>query len=149
MTARPDSVAPEADVVRDLLRRMVWVAPLFVLGGLVGWGVDGMFSALYALALVAANFVAAAALIGWGARTSPGALMFAVLGGYLVRLAAVLGAIWAVKDAGWVEMVPLGITLVATHLGLLIWESRYVSLSLAFPGLKPEARGATSTEEAQ
>jgi len=36
-----------------------------------------------------------------------------------------------------VEMVPLGLTLVATHLGLLIWEARYVSLSLAFPGLKP------------
>jgi hypothetical protein len=141
---QPDSVAPEADVARDLLRRMVWIAPLFVVGGLIGWGLDGALSALFALALVAANFAAAAALIGWGAKTSPGALMIAVLGGYIVRLAAVLGAIWAVQDLAWVEMVPLGITLVATHLGLLIWETRYVSLSLAFPGLKP----GTDTEEA-
>jgi hypothetical protein len=143
-TVTSESVAPEAEVVRDLLRRMVWVAPLFVIGGLIGWGTDGALSALYALVLVAANFAAAAALIGWGAKTSPGALMIAVLGGYIVRLSAVLGAIWVVQDAGWVEMVPLGITLVATHLGLLIWESRYVSLSLAFPGLKP----GTDTEEA-
>ncbi len=141
---RPGSEAPEADVARDLLRRMIWVAPGFVLFGLIGWGTDGALSALYALLLVALNFAAAAALIGWGARTSPGALMIAVMGGYIVRLSAVLGAIWVVQDLAWVEMVPLGVTLVATHLGLLIWESRYVSLSLAYPGLKPGA----DTEEA-
>jgi hypothetical protein len=129
--------APEAQVARDLLRRMVWVAPAFVLASAIGWGVDGVLSSLFALALVAANFAAAAALIGWGARTSPNALMAAVMGGYVVRLGAVLLALWAVQDLGWVEMVPLGITLLATHLGLLVWESRYVSLSLAFPGLKP------------
>ena len=32
---------------------------------------------------------------------------------------------------------PLGITLVASYLGLLFWELRYVSISLAHPGLKP------------
>jgi hypothetical protein len=136
---RPRTEAPEAEVARDLLRRMVWVAPLFVVGSAIGWGLDGALSALFALALVAANFAAAAALIGWGARTSPNALLVAVMGGYVVRLSAVLLALWLVQDLAWVEMVPLGITLVATHLGLLVWESRYVSLSLAFPGLKPEA----------
>jgi hypothetical protein len=131
--------APEADVARDLLRRMVWVAPVFVVAATLGWGVDGALSALFALVLVAANFAAAAALMGWGARTSPNALMVAVMGGYIVRLGAVVLALWAVQDLAWVEMVPLGITLVATHLGLLAWESRYVSLSLAYPGLKPGA----------
>ena len=42
-----------------------------------------------------------------------------------------------VKDAGWVNLWPLGLSLIITHLGLLIWETRYVSASLAFPGLKP------------
>jgi hypothetical protein len=32
----------------------------------------------------------------------------------------------------------IGLTLVATHLGLLFWELRFISASLAFPGLKPE-----------
>jgi hypothetical protein len=129
--------APEAEVARDLLRRMVWIAPLFVVGSAAFWGVDGALSALFALGLVAANFAAAAALIGWGVKNGPNHLMVAVLGGYVVRLGAILLALWLVQDLAWVEMVPLGITLVATHVGLLFWESRYVSLSLAFPGLKP------------
>jgi len=33
--------------------------------------------------------------------------------------------------------VPLALTIGVTHLGLLIWETRYVSASLAYPGLKP------------
>ena len=28
--------------------------------------------------------------------------------------------------------------LIVTHLGLLFWELRYVSGSMAFPGLKPK-----------
>ena len=28
-------------------------------------------------------------------------------------------------------------TLIVAHLALLLWETRYVSASLAFPGLKP------------
>jgi len=143
MTDAPDSVlpdpdaAPEAEIARDLLRRLVWVAPAFVIGGFLGWGTDGALSALFALGLVAANFAAAAALMGWGARNGPNALGAAVLGGYVVRIGVLLGVLWLVKDLSWVEMVPLAITLLATHLGLLLWETRYVSLSLAHPGLKP------------
>ena len=41
------------------------------------------------------------------------------------------------KDASWMELWPMGLTLVIAHLGLLWWETRYVSASLAYPGLKP------------
>lgn len=137
--------APEADIARDMVRRVFWVAPLFVLGGFLGWGVDGALSALFALGLVAGNFAASAALITWGARISPSALLITVLGGYPLRMGVLLGAIWLVKDAAWIEMTPLAITLLATHLGLLFWETRRVSMSLAFPGLKP----GTATEDAE
>jgi len=50
-----------------------------------------------------------------------------------------------VKDMGWVHLPVLGITLIVTHLGLLFWETRYVSASLAFPTLKPTARTTSST----
>jgi hypothetical protein len=46
-------------------------------------------------------------------------------------------AVLAVRDQSWIEPAPLGITLVVAHLGLLFWETRFVSASLAFPGLKP------------
>ena len=93
--------------------------------------------AAFAIAVVCVNFLLSAALITWTARISIGLMMGAVLFGYLLRLGLIFLAIWLVKDASWVELVPLGITLIVTHLGLLFWELRYVSASLAFPGLKP------------
>ena len=61
----------------------------------------------------------------------------AALFGFLVRLAFIFAAFWVVRDASWMQVVPFAITLVVAHLGLLFWETRYVSANLAFPGLKP------------
>ena len=60
------------------------------------------------------------------------------LGGYVLRLGLIFLAVWLVKDMSWVAMVPLGITIIVTHLGLLFWEMRHVSASMANPGLKPK-----------
>ena len=84
-----------------------------------------------------AAFALAAALLSWTARISLGLMMGAALFGYLLRLGLVFLAVWLVVDQPWVDVVPLGLTLIITHLGLLAWELRYVSASLAFPGLKP------------
>lgn len=35
-------------------------------------------------------------------------------------------------------LVPFGVTIVVAHLGLLFWETKYISASLAFPALKPK-----------
>jgi hypothetical protein len=129
--------APEAELARDLARRGLLVAPVLLLLGALGWGVDGALSAGYGLLLVVANFALAAALLVWAAPISLGALMAAALFGYLLRLALLFGAVVLVHDAGWVELWPLGLTLVVTHLGLLAWEARSVSASLAYPALKP------------
>ncbi len=63
--------------------------------------------------------------------------MAAVLFGYLVRLGLIFVAVYAVKDAAWISLPALGATIIVTHLGLLVWELKYVALSLAYPGLKP------------
>jgi hypothetical protein len=73
--------------------------------------------------------------LGWAARRSPGMLGAVALGGFLVRMGLVLGALLLVKphvDAG-----TLMLTLVASHVGLLFWETRSLSLSLAAPALRP------------
>jgi len=93
----------------------------------------------FAAALVLANFWLSAALLGWAARISLGLLMGVSLFGFLVRLGLITAAVLLVKDQAWVEPIPLAITLVVAHLGLLFWETRYVSASLAFPGLKPSS----------
>ena len=60
------------------------------------------------------------------------------------RLAADQGAVapatavmLAVRNQPWIDLVALGVTVLVTHLGLLFWELRYVSASLAYPALKP------------
>jgi hypothetical protein len=127
----------ERELVSDMLRRgLPFVPAVLVLAGLIaGW--SGVASAGYGMAIVAVNLVLSAISLAWAARTSPAALMAAALGGFLVRMGLVTVAILLVKDASWVSLVTLGVTVLLSQLGLLFWETRYVSASLAFPGLKP------------
>jgi hypothetical protein len=87
------------------------------------------------------NFVLSAALLAGTARISLALMMGAALFGYLVRLGLIFLAVLLVRDASWMALPALGLTLIVTHLGLLFWEIRYVSASLAFPGLKPARVG--------
>jgi len=139
MTTRDLGPAPEPEIAADMVKRALPVAPVVVLLALVPWGIDGALSAAFAIAVVVVNFLLAAWVLAAASRISYGLLMGAALFGYLVRIALIGLAVWAVKDASWVEPLPLGLTLIVTHLGLLLWELRYVSASLAFPGLKPGA----------
>ncbi|QYG94598.1 ATP synthase subunit I [Iamia sp. SCSIO 61187] len=129
--------APETEIIHDLVRRGLYAAPAALLVGFLGWRLDGLASVAIAVALVLVNFVAAAALQAWAARISYGLVAGVALFGFLVRLAIISAVVLLIGDQPWVAPVPLGLTLVIGHLGLLIWESRFVSASLAFPGLKP------------
>jgi hypothetical protein len=147
MTQRFDETAPEAEIARDIARRGLMVAPVLVAAGAIGWGVDGALSAAYGVGIVVANFLISAAMLTWAGRISVALVMGAAMFGYLVRLGLVAAAVLVVKDMAWVELVPLGLTLIITHLGLLFWETRYVSASLAYPGLKPGVGRASTTKE--
>jgi hypothetical protein len=129
--------AVEPQVALDMARRVLpAIPPLVLVAGLV-WGVDGATSAAFAILLVLANLAASAWLLATAARISLPLLMVAALGGFVIRLAVLTGVVILVKDQGWVDLVALSLTLVVTHLGLLIWETRHISASLAFPALKP------------
>jgi hypothetical protein len=144
---RIDGPAPERDVARDLVKKGALLGPVLVLiCGLI-WGWAGAASAAFAVALVCVNFVVAAALITSTVRISVGVMMAAVLFGFLLRLGVICVAVFLVKDADWVELVPLGLTIIVTHVGLLFWELRYVSASLAFPGLQPSPANSPTTKD--
>ena len=132
-----EPVAPESDIARHLARRAVLVAPVFLVGGLIGWGPTGLFSAALGLVLVAVNFRLGAAIITRATQISINALYGAVLGGYVARLGLMTAVVLVVKAGGWLATVPFAITLLVTHLGLLVWESRHVALTLAAPGRRP------------
>jgi hypothetical protein len=140
--------APETEIAHDLVRRGLPVLPVLVAVGALVAGVDGALSAAFAIALVVGNFLLSAYLVAGAARISLSMVMGAVLFGYLVRLAIITGAVLAVKDMGWVHLPVLGLTLIATHLGLLLWETRFISASLAFPTLKPSRARSKSAAPA-
>jgi len=129
--------APEAAVTKDMVRRGLIVAPLLIAVCGLLWQMNGALSSAYGIALVLVNFTLAATLVTVTARISLGLMMGAVLFGYLIRLGLIFLAVFLVKDAGWISLPALGATIIVTHLGLLIWEMKYVALSLAHPGLKP------------
>lgn len=137
ITTRFDGPAPEVAVSTDMIKRGLIVAPLLIAVCGVIWGLDGVWSSAYGIAIVLANFALAAGSIAMAARISLGLMMAATLFGYLVRLALIFLAVWLVKDAAWISFPALGSTIIITHLGLLFWEMKYVALSLAHPGLKP------------
>lgn len=137
LTQVPVDTEPEMEIVRDLLRRGLPVVPVPLIIGALMAGVDGALSAATALAMVVANFVAAAVSLIWAARINLGLLMGVALFGYLLRVSVLFGIVFLLKDLGWVHLGVLGGTLIVTHLGLLAWELKYVSASLAHPALKP------------
>lgn len=137
ITTRLDGPAPELEISRDMIRRGLIVAPVLIALCGVIWGINGVWSSAYGVAIVLVNFAIAAGLIAFTVRISLGLMMGAILFGYLVRLGLVLLAFVLVKDADWMSRPALGLTVIVTHLGLLAWELKYVAASLAFPGLKP------------
>lgn len=137
VTGEAGPVAVETKVVNDMVRRSLPLLAVLVLAAGLVWGVDGALSAAFAIGLVLANFVVAASLLAGAARISVALIAVAAMGGFVLRLALITIAVLLVKDQAWVDIVPLGLTLVTTHLVLLIWEARHVSFSLAFPGVMP------------
>ena len=137
LTTRDLGPAPEREVARDIAIRGLKVLPVALVLGFIGWGANGVISVGLAVAMVLVNFLVAAALLSWAARISLGLLMGVALFGFVLRIGAIGLVLYLVRDEPWVAPVPLGFTLVLAHLGLLLWEARFVSLSLAYPGLKP------------
>jgi len=62
-TTRVEGPAPEVEVSTDLVKRGLIVAPVMIALCGVLWGADGVWSSMYGIALVLANFAVAAALI--------------------------------------------------------------------------------------
>lgn len=136
-TAEAPCAPVEREVVTDMVRRSWPILPVLVVVAGVFWGAGGALSAAYAIGLVLLNYFVSASLLAWSARIALPLMMVAALGGFIVRLALITVAVLAVRNQSWVSMVPLGFTLIITHLGLLIWEARHLTMSLAYPTTAP------------
>jgi len=128
----------ERELVVDIARRGLMVAPAIVGVAAIARGGAGAASAAFAVAVVILNLGLSGAALSWAARTSLNLLMVAALGGFLLRMGALVGVIALIRHQPWVDLPTLAVTLLLTQLGLLFWESKYVSATLAYPGLKPQ-----------
>jgi hypothetical protein len=110
----------EREIALDLVKHGLPVAPAIILvGGLArGWA-------------------GAAGVMTRAAKHGPGAIGGAALGSYVVRLAVIVLALALLRHASWIDLPTFGFVMVGTYLGLLFWEAKYVSLTLAAPGLRP------------
>ncbi len=129
--------APERRVAGDIVRKGLLAGPPLVLFCALGWGLDGLWSALLALGLVLANFFAGAAIIGRCSSISSVMMMAGVLGGYFLRLGIITAVVVPIRNEAWFDVTPFAIVLLVLHIGLLVWELRHVAASLAHPGLHP------------
>jgi hypothetical protein len=150
LSMRDTGPAPEAALARDIVKRGLIASPILLGLSAAFWGLNGAYSCAYALAIVFGNFGLAAALVAYAARISYALMMASMMFGYLLRMGLVAVAVFAVRNLEWVEFIPLGLTIIVAHLGLLFWEMRYVSLSLAYPGLKPKKQSKEkSTQQSE
>lgn len=145
-TTQTQGQQPVLQVTKDIIRRGFIAGPVFLIVGGSIWGLDGLYSVAFGLGLVLLNFWLSAALISYSARISLALLMGSVLFGFLLRLGIIFIAFWLTKDASWMSVMAFGLTLIILHLGLLIWELKYISASLAYPGLKPTAKELKAKE---
>ena len=141
--------APELQVAADLARRAIPIAPVLLLAALIGWGWSGVASSAIGIGLVVVNFLTAALIITYTIRVSLNALMAGVMFGFMLRLAMLTAAVVLLRKLSWIDDIPLLFTVLITHIGLLIWETRYVSMSLAYPGLKPRAKTREALRQQQ
>ncbi len=147
LTLDSRSVAYESQVARHLARHALLIAPAVVAIAALFRGVGGAVSAAIGLALVAANFLISARIIAWAAGRSVGAIYGAVFGGFFVRLAVLTCIVLLLEPVALIDIPVLVLTLAITHFALLVWETRYVSLTLAAPGLKPGVVSASKDKE--
>jgi hypothetical protein len=144
-----DAAPPvERRIAVDLARHGLIVAPAVVLVAGLLRGVDGAASAALGVAVVVVNFFVAALSLEWGARRGGNALFGVALGGFLLRMVSIVVVLFVAEALfGWADVVVLGLTLFITHLGLLFWELRSVSFSLAAPGLRRDRLTTTARKE--
>jgi hypothetical protein len=125
-------MARSADPERELVRR---AAPLaipaaavaFLVGTVAaGWNVG--WSAAAGIAVVGLNFAASGLSLSWAARISLTAIAAVVMGGFIVRLGAILAVMFVLdRFTGWFVPAAFGFAVIPATILLLVYELRLLA----------------------
>jgi hypothetical protein len=120
-------MAPESELIRRIAPLALPVAVIaFAIGTLVG-GTDAGWSAVIAIALVTLNFVAHGWSIALAAQISPTALYAVGLGGFVIRLGAIVAVIALLQQTDWFSIAAFIAALVPCTVALLVVEMKMIS----------------------
>jgi hypothetical protein len=133
----PSTERIESTIALDLAKKGAIAAPALLVALGLWRGADAGLGGALALAVVLANLLASASILGWTARRAPHALTGVALMSFLGRLAVITLSGAAIKALDVVDWPVFCLTLIGSYFALLFWELRSISLSLAYPGLKP------------
>lgn len=124
---RVGGAEPERELIRRLSPFALPVAAVaFGIGALIS-GTGPGWSAAIGIAIVYVNFVAHAGSLAWAARISPVILFATGLGGYIVRLGAIVAIIALLRQLPWFSTVAFIAALVPATIALLVVEAKLLS----------------------
>jgi uncharacterized membrane protein len=134
--------AVEREIAVHIAKHGAVAAPLIIAAATALRGWNGLTSSAIGVAIVIVNFLVAAAIMTRAARSGPAAIGGAAAGGYIARLAIIVIALVALRHRSWIDLPTLGVVIVGTHIGLLFYEMKFLSITLAAPGLRPVRPGS-------
>jgi hypothetical protein len=121
---------PEHAMVRKALAAGAAAAPVAFGAGFLAGGGDAALSALLGVVVVVLNFAAHGASLAWAAGISVIAVQAVALGGFVVRMGLIAGALLALDRAAFFSPLIFGLTVIAGTLALLVYETRLVRAGL-------------------
>lgn len=97
-----------------------------VAAGFAFGGADAASSAGIGIALVTLNFAAHGLSLAWASRISLGVVMGVALGGLVLRMGLLVGAMFALNATSWFSPFAFALAVVPATLLLLVFEARLV-----------------------
>ncbi len=138
------STEPELEMVR----RGIWFGPpAFVLAlgiGAAAGGWDIGWSAAIGIAVVLANFVAHGASLAWAARRSLTALAAVAMGGFIVRLGAIVAVMFFLNRLSFFSPLAFGLAVVPATVLLLVFGMKLLAGGLGSELRLPQKEAMTS-----
>lgn len=132
---------PAIEVAQDIAKKGLYSSLVACTIVFLVYGPTFSFSVFLGVMIVLVNFLLSAYILAWTFKSAPNLIASTTVSGFFFRSASIAGIVWLVKDAGSVELIWLTLTIVIAHLGLLFWETFYISSMMAFPGIKPKVYG--------
>ena len=125
-----EAAGPEQVMVRRAGALGLVAGPVAFAAGALAGGADGGWSALLGVVVVVANFAVHGLSLAWAAGVSIPMLQVVALGGFVARMAVIVGVLVLLNRAVFFSPAIFGVAAVITVFALLGYEARLMSRGL-------------------